>query len=175
MFQSIQLTSLVILAAIATDIVFSAPTIQETNTLTNADCSLITQLIDSKYPLTDPIVLPDGSVKFRIAIISDLDANSVSQNKAFTWISYFKKGYLTYNSLAPKNISIEWDATNNGEEFKSHLATNGRGLELSELVTYNGNLITLDDKTGLVYIIDENSLIPWVLVVDGNGKKTKGR
>ncbi|XP_025207929.1 apyrase-like [Melanaphis sacchari] len=171
--MSIQLTSLVILVAIATDIVFSAPTTSDPNTLTDSNCDLITQLIDSKYPLTDPVVLPDGSVKYRIAIISDLDGNSVSPDKAFTWISYFKKGNLTYNSVT-KNITIEWDSTNNGNQFKSNLATSGRGLELSELVTYNGNLITLDDKTGLVYVIDDNNLIPWVLVVNGNGRKTKG-
>jgi len=170
--MSIKLTSLVILAAIATDIVFGAPTPSDTNTVKNSECDLITQLIDSKYPLTDPIVLPDGSVKYRIAIISDLDGNSVSPNKALTWISYFKKGNLTYNS-ATKNVSIEWDSTNNGHQFKSNMATSGRGLELSELVTYNGNLITLDDKTGLIYIIDDNALIPWVLVVNGNGRKTK--
>lgn len=173
MFQSIQLTSLVILAAITTDIVFSAPIGPSTNDSTDSDLSIITQFIDNKYPLTEPIVLPDGSVKYRIAIISDLDGNSVSPDKSFTWISYFKKGYLTYNT-ATKNISIEWDSTNNGEQFKSHLSINGRGLELSELTTYNGNLITFDDKTGLVYIIGDNILIPWVMVVEGNGLKTDG-
>lgn len=167
--MSIQLTSLVLLAAIATDIVFGAPVIS----VTNSECELITQFIDSKYPLTDPIVLPDGSVKYRIAIISDLDGNSVSPSESFTWISYLKKGYLTYNP-ATKNVSIEWDSTNNGDQFKSHLSTNGRGLELSELTTYNANLITLDDKTGLIYFIQDNVLIPWVMAIEGDGRKTKG-
>ncbi|CAI6363447.1 unnamed protein product [Macrosiphum euphorbiae] len=168
--MSILLTSLVILTAIATNIVFGAPAIP----VSDANCNLITQLIDTRYPLTDPIVLPDGSIKYRIAIISDLDENSVSPNESFTWISYFKKGYLTY-SPENKNISIEWDdSTNKGDQIKSHLSENGRGSELSELVTYNANLITLDDKTGLVYSIKDNVLIPWVMVSASNGLTTKG-
>jgi len=167
-FQSIHLTSFVILATIAT--VFGAPSIS----VSDSDCNLITQVIDNRYPLTDPIVLADGSVKYRIAIISDLDGNSVSTDESFTWVSYFKKGYLTYNP-ATKNVSIEWDnSTSNGDQFKSKLSMNGRGLELSELVTYNANLITLDDKTGLVYLINDNVLIPWVMVTDGDGRKIKG-
>ncbi|XP_060875239.1 soluble calcium-activated nucleotidase 1-like isoform X2 [Metopolophium dirhodum] len=168
--MSIQLTSLVILAAIATNIVFGAPT----TSVSDSDCDLITQLIDTRYPLTDPIVLPDGSVKYRIALISDLDKNSVSPDEPFTWISYFKKGYLTY-SPANKKISIEWDnSTSKGDQLKSHFSENGRGSELSELVTYDANLITLDDKTGLVYLIQNNVLIPWVTVSAGNGPTTKG-
>jgi len=147
--------------------VFGAPVIPV------SDSNLITQLIDTRYPLTDPIVLPDGSVKYRIAIISDLDENSVSPNESFTWISYFKKGYLTYTP-ENKNISIEWDdSMNKGNQIKSHLSENGRGSELSELVTYNANLITLDDKTGLVYSIKDNVLIPWVMVSASNGLTTK--
>lgn len=170
MLQSFQLTSLVILAAIATDVVFGAPA----TSAPDSDCSLLEKLIDTRYPLTDPIVLPDGSVKYRIAIISDLDKNSVSPSESFTWISYFKKGYLIYNP-ASKNISIEWDnPTSNGDQLKSHLSDKGRGSELSELVTYNANLITLDDKTGLVYLVRDNILIPWVMVSSGNGLTTKG-
>lgn len=162
------MTSFVILAAIAT--VFGAPAIS----VSDSDCNLITQVIDNRYPLTDPIVLGDGSVKYRIAIITDLDGNSVSADESFTWVSYFKKGYLTY-SPATKNVFIEWDnSTSNGDQFKSKLSMNGRGLELSELVTYNANLITLDDKTGLVYLINDNVLIPWVMVTDGDGRNIKG-
>ncbi|XP_022173784.1 soluble calcium-activated nucleotidase 1-like isoform X2 [Myzus persicae] len=165
--MSIHLTSLVILAVIATDIVFGAP-------VTDSDCNLIAKFIDTKYPLTNPTILDDGSVKYRIGIISDLDGDSVSTDEAFTWISYFKKGYLTYSPVT-KNISIEWDnSTDNGVQFKSHLSTNGRGLELSELATFNANLITLDDKTGLVYLIHDDVLIPWVMVTDGDGRKSKG-
>jgi len=166
-FQSIQLTSLVILAAIATSTVFGAPPLSATD--------LKTELIDTRYPLTEPILLPDGSFKYRIALIADLDEKSVSQDEADTWISYYKKGYLTY-SPGNKNVLIEWDdATSKGFQLKSNLSENGRGLELSELATFNANLITVDDKTGLVYFIEKNnSLKPWVKVFSGNGQTGKG-
>lgn len=158
--------------AIACNVVFGAPT---STSDTAAKCDLLPQIIDKRYPLTTPTTLPDGSIKYRIAIVSDLDGQSVDKKKPNTFIAYFKRGYLTYNS-ANKNVSIEWDSSQNqnGLQFDSQLAIGGRGLELSELVTYNGKLLTLDDKTGLVYIIDDNTLIPWVIVIDGNGRKTKG-
>lgn len=172
-FQSIKLTTLVFLAATVGDLVLGAPTtLQVGSSITDLDCSLVSKIVDQKYPLTDPITLPDGSIKFRLAIISDLDADSVSSKEANTYISYFKEGYLTYNP-ANKEVSIEWDATSS-KKFKSNLGVNGRGLELSELSTYNGQLLTFDDKTGLVYVIENSVLIPWVIVVEGNGRQKKG-
>lgn len=134
-----------------------------------SECDSTNQILNNKYPLTEPIL----SLKYRIAIISDLDSGSVSQNESNTWLSYFKQGYLTY-SPGSNDIAIEWDTENSSKIFKSHLSMNGRGLELSELVTYNGQLITLDDKTGLVYIIDGDVLIPWVLLVEGDGHQVRG-
>lgn len=171
MFQSVQLTSLVVLAAIATDIVFGAPLVITTVLDSNRD--LLRRAIDTKYPLTNPIDLSDGSVKYRIAIVADLDKNSVSPNKPSTWISYFKKGHLIYDSVSEK-ISIEWDSTSDGDQLISHWSENGRGSELSELVTYYANLITLDDKTGLVYLIQNDTLNPWVKVFSGNGQTGTG-
>ena len=34
-------------------------------------------------------------------------------------------------------------------ELKSHISENGRGVELSELVVFNGKLYTVDDRTGI--------------------------
>lgn len=160
--------------AIACDVVFAAPSLLQISNVTESNYSLLSQFVNTKYPLTEPIQLFDGSLKYRIAIVSDLDGDSVSSKESNTWISYFKQGYLTYNPNS-NNVSIEWDPANNSVQLKSHFSLNGRGLELSELVTYNGQLITFDDKTGLVYIIESNILIPWVIVVDGDGRKTKGK
>lgn len=118
--------------------------------------------------------MPDGSVKFRVAMITDLDGKSVSTKEANTWYSYFKQGYLTYNAR-DKNVTVEWDsAADNGDQIKSDMSKNGRGLELSELVTFNGQLITLDDKTGLVYVFENKVLIPWVIIIEGDGRKKDG-
>lgn len=43
-------------------------------------------------------------------------------------------------------------------------------MELSELVTFNGRLLTFDDRTGIVFEIVNNKAIPWVLLMDGDGK-----
>ena len=51
----------------------------------------------------------------------------------------------------------------------------GRGMELSELLVFNGHLYTIDDRTGIVYQIkDENRIFPWVVLSDGDGHEIKG-
>ncbi|KAJ8986115.1 hypothetical protein NQ317_005585 [Molorchus minor] len=47
-------------------------------------------------------------------------------------------------------------------------------MELSELVTFDGRLLTFDDRTGIVYEIVNNNVIPWLLLMDGNGMNGKG-
>lgn len=47
-------------------------------------------------------------------------------------------------------------------------------MELSELVVFNGKLLTFDDRTGLIYELENNKLIPWVLLIDGDGQSSKG-
>lgn len=44
-------------------------------------------------------------------------------------------------------------------------------MELSELVVFDGRLLTFDDRTGIVYeIVNEQKMVPWVLLVDGDGR-----
>lgn len=163
---------MIILAAIACiDLVFGAPSIA--SDAVGSDGHFLSQIVNKKYPLTDPEYLPDGRIKYRIAIISDLDGDSKSPDEPYTWFSYFKQGYLVYDPVA-KNVSIKWDPSTNGRKYKTNFSMNGRGLELSELVTYNGQLVTVDDKTGLVYIIEGKVLIPWVIVVEGDGRQRRG-
>lgn len=48
-------------------------------------------------------------------------------------------------------------------------------MELSELVVFDGKLLSFDDRTGLVYqIVDNNKAIPWILLTDGDGHISKG-
>lgn len=49
-------------------------------------------------------------------------------------------------------------------------------MELSELVVFNGALLAFDDRTGTIYHIDSSSKTsyPWVLLVDGHGRVSKG-
>lgn len=48
-------------------------------------------------------------------------------------------------------------------------------MELSELVAFNGHLYTVDDHTGVVYRIEGNQAIPWVILPDGDGTVSKGQ
>lgn len=45
----------------------------------------------STYPLTPPVYSDRGYVKYRIALVSDLDTNSKHPTEKNTWISYLKK------------------------------------------------------------------------------------
>ncbi|XP_054284838.1 soluble calcium-activated nucleotidase 1-like [Macrosteles quadrilineatus] len=128
---------------------------------------------NATYPLTPPVSTPSG-LKYRIGIISDLDTNSKSKLESNTWVSYLKTGYLIWHPNT-HSVAIIWDRTD-PVTFKSTFGHSGRGMELSELLVFNGKLISFDDRTGLIYEInlDTNMAIPWVLLMDGNGLTTKG-
>jgi soluble calcium-activated nucleotidase 1 len=46
-------------------------------------------------------------------------------------------------------------------------------MELSELVMYNDKLLAPDDRTGLVFQIENDQAIPLYVLMEGNGKTTK--
>lgn len=127
---------------------------------------------NSTYPLTPPVSSPQG-ISYRISIISDLDKKSKSDTEANTWISYIKKGNLLWNQAMNKMV-LTWDE-GDPVKLKSRFCENGRGMELSELIVFNGKLLSFDDRTGLVYEIDGDRAIPWVIFMDGNGKTNKGK
>ncbi|KAG6798050.1 soluble calcium-activated nucleotidase 1 [Apis mellifera caucasica] len=56
----------------------------------------------------------------------------------------------------------------------SSLTMKGRGMELSELVIFDGHLLSFDDRTGVIYFIEGEEVYPWVILMDGNGKSSKG-
>lgn len=69
-------------------------------------------------------------------------------------------------------ISVKWE--DEAVTLSSQLGMKGRGMELSELVTFDGRLLTVDDRTGLVYFFERDKVYPWVILMDGNGKSSKG-
>lgn len=48
-------------------------------------------------------------------------------------------------------------------------------MELSELVVFNGQLYSVDDRTGVVYRIEGSRAVPWVILPDGDGSVSKGQ
>lgn len=121
------------------------------------------------YPLSAPQRTPGGT-RYRIAVIADLDTASRAQAED-TWFSYLKKGYLTLSDSGDK-VAVEWDKGH--EVLESHLAEKGRGMELSDLVVFNGRLYSVDDRTGVVYQIEGTKAVPWVILPDGDGTVGKG-
>lgn len=133
-----------------------------------------TRTLNHTYPLSNPLISPNGMVTFRIGLIADLDQMSAKPNTKNTWQSYYKKGHLSYNA-AQQQITVYFD-TDEPIPLVHHYALKGRGMELSELVTFNGRLLTFDDRTGFVYELapESNRVIPWVVMMDGDGRSSKG-
>ncbi|GAB1297127.1 Soluble calcium-activated nucleotidase 1 [Apodemus speciosus] len=121
------------------------------------------------YPLTPPQRTP-GGLRYRIAVIADLDTGSRAQEEN-TWFSYLKKGYLTLSDSGDR-VSVEWDKDHG--VLESHLAEKGRGMELSDLIVFNGKLYSVDDRTGVIYQIEGTKAVPWVILSDGDGTVEKG-
>ncbi|XP_018588199.1 soluble calcium-activated nucleotidase 1 isoform X1 [Scleropages formosus] len=121
------------------------------------------------YPLSPPERTPQG-VRYRIAVIADLDTDSRSK-KPLTWFSYLRRGYLLVSDSGDR-LAVEWDPDR--VVLESHLAEKGRGMELSELVVFDGRLYSVDDRTGVVYRIDGDKAVPWVILPDGDGSVPKG-
>ncbi|XP_018329030.1 soluble calcium-activated nucleotidase 1 [Agrilus planipennis] len=136
----------------------------------SANCGIMRYLYNHTYPLT-PVLKSGNMYIYRIGIIADLDTNSRNNQKNM-WVSYYKKGYLSFDHLTNK-IVVSWDA---GDPIKltTSYALKGRGMELSELAVFDGRLLTFDDRTGMVFEIVGNNAIPWVILLDGDGKKSKG-
>lgn len=122
------------------------------------------------YPLSAPQRTPGGT-RYRIAVIADLDTESRAREEN-TWFSYLKKGYLTVSDSGDK-VAVEWDKGHG--VLESHLAEKGRGMELSDLIVFNGKLYTVDDRTGVIYQIEGTKAVPWVILSDGDGSVGKGR
>ena len=127
---------------------------------------------NSTYPLSPPEYTTDG-IKYRIAVITDLDHDSKSKDEKNTWLSFMRIGHLTINSDRMR-VKIEWDPET--IKLKSAFSQGGRGMELSELVAFNGKLYTIDDRTGIVYeVTRDNRVVPWVILPDGDGTASKGK
>ncbi|KAI6173293.1 Soluble calcium-activated nucleotidase 1 [Aphelenchoides besseyi] len=137
---------------------------------TKRECSLLVNYNESV--LSTSKVLSNGDIKHSITVVTDLDHDSKLPEKN-VWHSIMKKGALTVSSDGER-ASIEWDDEHD-IILKSQIAAGGRAMELSDLAVFNGGLYSADDRTGLVYRIDnKNDIIPWVFVNDGPGNVTKG-
>ncbi|OWA54858.1 Soluble calcium-activated nucleotidase 1 [Hypsibius exemplaris] len=129
---------------------------------------------NTTYPLTKPVKVEGGWIKYRIGVIADMDLKSKSLEEEGHWISYMKTGFILYNPEF-REVKVEWEPPPMGMTLiKSQWSYGNRGMELSELLVFNGRLYGVDDRTGVVYELDGSNAIPWVILADGNGRHTKG-
>lgn len=120
--------------------------------------------------LTQPAVT-NNWIEYKIAIVADLDEEkSKVPGKHSTWRSFYKEGVLRRHFNG--KFTVKW--SDQKMSLQSQLSEKGRGLELSDLVMFNGKLLTVDDRTGIVYQIVKGKVIPWVILQDGDGSVSKG-
>lgn len=114
-------------------------------------------------PLTTQIRSRGG--RYRLAVVADPDTDSKTGDG---WQSYLMTGELVVRG---DQVQVTW-----GQEkvLTTNLGAGGRGMELSELQRFSGRLLTLDDRTGVVYSIEGDTVVPWVILSDGPGNVTKG-
>ncbi|VDM75727.1 unnamed protein product [Strongylus vulgaris] len=60
---------------------------------------------------------------------------------------------------------IHWTSAHN---YTTKLNYDGRGMELSDLKYYNGKLLAVDDKTGVIFRLDGKKAIPWAILSQGD-------
>jgi soluble calcium-activated nucleotidase 1 len=77
--------------------------------------------------------------------------------------------YGHFGGLDHTQVSVEWESKD-PHVIKSGLSLDDRGMELSELIVFNGKLYTCDDRTGVIYELleddkSEMQAIPWVRLI----------
>ncbi|XP_039259452.2 soluble calcium-activated nucleotidase 1-like [Styela clava] len=128
---------------------------------------------NKKYPLTNPTESKTSTI-FEIGLITDLDKDAkVVQDGNTVWKSLLRKGTLVYD-YATRKVDITLQNVEAATTLISEYSIGGRGMELSELVVYNGELYTVDDRTGIVFHIVDGKAVPWAILSDGNGKERGG-
>jgi soluble calcium-activated nucleotidase 1 len=118
--------------------------------------------------------------EFHFALVADLDRQSkVTDAKGRTyWRSWWKQGTLRRQEPGDAEGEpawvVQWSPAE--QELSSQLAEDGRGLELSELVTWRSRLWTFDDRTGVVFELDRQFVcVPRYILMEGDGNNSKGQ
>eukprot|EP00002_Diphylleia_rotans_P040221 TRINITY_DN9489_c0_g1_i1.p1 TRINITY_DN9489_c0_g1~~TRINITY_DN9489_c0_g1_i1.p1 ORF type:complete len:358 (+),score=57.85 TRINITY_DN9489_c0_g1_i1:157-1230(+) len=113
---------------------------------------------------TYPQILDSGS--FRFAIIADKDHLSQTDDG---WGSVLRSGVL--KRVSENSYTVDWESQ---IKLTTQFNEGGRGLELSELINFNGRLLSFDDRTGIVFEIIGSDVIPRYILMDGDGLSGKG-
>ncbi|WKY12621.1 hypothetical protein Q1695_003874 [Nippostrongylus brasiliensis] len=126
----------------------------------------------SWFPEKETIKMnPDGSTENILYIVTDSDRESAADDGK-TWQALIRQGKLRL-SKDRRKAKIKWDLWAD-HNLAGKLNIKSRGMELSELTVFHGRVLTVDDRTGMVYEIRGNDAIPWVFLNSGPGNTTEG-
>ncbi|RHY23632.1 hypothetical protein DYB32_009112 [Aphanomyces invadans] len=132
--------------------------------------------------------IPD---RLEIGFVADLDkASKVADSKKPLFQSYFQKAILVRHEkmgsfAADDNAKYVYSVTwKDMATFSTTLNEAGRGFELSELAWYQGQLHSFDDRTGLIFRLENYHMhngpndmraVPVAIAMEGDGMTTKGQ
>ncbi|KAK6588042.1 hypothetical protein RS030_7974 [Cryptosporidium xiaoi] len=104
-------------------------------------------------------------------LVADLDLKSRPEKNEKNYKSFYKKGSIVQDGNG--DYRIVWD-----ERVSLFSGYNefGRGMELSELINFNGMMLAGDDRTGILFEIlnDGKKLAPRYVLSEGDGMNSKG-
>eukprot|EP00792_Barthelona_sp_PAP020_P005931 TRINITY_DN2853_c0_g1_i2.p1 TRINITY_DN2853_c0_g1~~TRINITY_DN2853_c0_g1_i2.p1 ORF type:complete len:381 (+),score=69.76 TRINITY_DN2853_c0_g1_i2:72-1145(+) len=122
----------------------------------------------SSYLNTKDVATDQKFSKFTFGIVADQDEDSYREELK-AWASEYLKGTLTV-----KNNT--WSVNFDEDYVLLTTKTNekGRGMELSELINWNGKLYTCDDRTGIIFEIIDNKAYRRFVTNAGDGNNEKG-
>nr|BAM69097.1 putative apyrase [Lutzomyia ayacuchensis] len=115
---------------------------------------------------------PPGVEWYHFGLIADMDKKSISPSDRNTFNSILKIDELRHNTRTGRyNFVI----SRVKKPVSTRFGYKGRGAELSEILIFNKQLYTFDDKTGIVFrMTKDGKLIPWVVLANGDGKQPDG-
>eukprot|EP00698_Gefionella_okellyi_P010326 TRINITY_DN2674_c0_g1_i1.p1 TRINITY_DN2674_c0_g1~~TRINITY_DN2674_c0_g1_i1.p1 ORF type:complete len:396 (+),score=80.19 TRINITY_DN2674_c0_g1_i1:73-1188(+) len=115
-----------------------------------------------------PMPVQSSQDIYSIGVIADKDKKSKSEDGK-RWQSIFKTGRILHT---PNQFEVMWE---DETLLEGEMNEAGRGMELSELVNYNGMLLTCDDRSGIVYeIVNKKLVVARFILPNGDGHTDKG-
>lgn len=120
------------------------------------------------YPLTPPAIIGKDQ-KFKIVVIADPDKASRNEDQYYSNLIYGSLILDDYDETAKVTFPTK------PENIKSGYSLSGRGMELSDIIVFDGNVLTVDDRTGIVFkVTPTHKMVPWQILSDGDGLNEKG-
>jgi len=111
-----------------------------------------------------------NSERYEFGMVTDLDKTSKVEDEPNTWKAYLKRGVI--EKLANGNFTVSWGKKT---VLKTHTATKGRSMELSELIRFNRNFFAMCDMTGIIWKVmpDSGKVFQRYAIADGDGDEPK--